>query len=219
MSRFPVDFWTIKRHFFATECNGCNLPSYRQGFQPEEIHTPLQSGEMFLVGASHSVEADSMQSASKLSGPHRDQGHFTQSMIEMIEIIEHAIDIEMGRNASPTHLANASVIALCRVLGGTSVYLPRAAALKKKIRNAGIFKDFRAGMSAREISKKYKICSQAIYDIIGQERSSSLLSTLSSFRAKGTRKPAGTELLLKSRPRPTALPMVGSGSSPHFGNG
>ena len=118
-----------------------------------------------------------MQGTSKLSLPRRDQSHLTHSMIEMIEIIEHAIDSEMDRDASPAHLANASVVALCRVLGGTSVYLPRAAALKKKVRNAALFKDFMAGMSTREISKKYKICSQTVYDIIGQERSSARLTS------------------------------------------
>lgn len=104
------------------------------------------------------------------------QSALTPSMVEMIEIIEHSIDVEMERNASPAHLANAAVIALCRVIGGTAVYLPKATALKKKIRDNGIFKDYRAGMSKLAICKKYKITSQTFYKIIDQERSLSRLS-------------------------------------------
>lgn len=111
-----------------------------------------------------------MQSDSDSSTPSKDSGCMTQSMIEMIEIIEHTIDIEMEKDASPSHLANASVIALCRVLGGGVFYLPRAASLKKSMRDCEMFKDHRAGVSVHEILKKYKISSQAFYKIIGQQR-------------------------------------------------
>ncbi|EKT4506164.1 hypothetical protein QEM14_003859 [Pseudomonas putida] len=102
---------------------------------------------------------------------------FTESMVELLGIIEHAIDVEMENDASPSHLANASVLALCRVLGGTAIYLPRATALKKKLRNLTILKDFKAGMLVRDIAKKHRISGQLVYDIIGPSRISSRLLT------------------------------------------
>lgn len=116
-----------------------------------------------------------MQQESISSVSEKDPNILTRSMIEMIEIIEHAIDLEMEKDASPAHLANAAVIALCRVIGGTSIYLPKATALKNKIRNNGIFKDYRAGMSKQAICKKYKVCSQEFYKIVDRERTSSRL--------------------------------------------
>lgn len=116
-----------------------------------------------------------MQGGSTSSNTAKDQGILTQSMIEMIEIIEHAIDLEMEKDASPAALANASVVALCRVLGGTAVYLPRATALKKMERDRQIFKDYRDGMTIPDILKKHKISSQTFYSIIRAQRSSARL--------------------------------------------
>lgn len=115
----------------------------------------------------------------KVSPPalRKDQGALTQTMIEMIEIIEHAIDKEMERDASPAGLANASVIALCQVLGGTAVYLPRPTALKKLERDRQIFKAFREGVPIAETLKKHRICSQTYYSIIKSQRRSSQLIT------------------------------------------
>lgn len=111
-----------------------------------------------------------MQNVTKSLTPDHGTASYTKSMIEMIEIIEHAIDVEMERDASPAHLANATVLALCKVLGGTAVYVPKAHAFKKALHHNQIFKDYRAGMSVREIAKKHKTCTQMIYDVIGLQR-------------------------------------------------
>ncbi|MEZ1841617.1 Mor transcription activator family protein [Pseudomonas putida] len=118
-----------------------------------------------------------MQNVTKSLTPDHGTANYTNSMIEMIEIIEHAIDVEMERDASPAHLANATVLALCRVLGGTAVYVPKAAAFKKSIRDKQMFKDFRAGMTVREIAKKHKTSTQLVYDIIGEQRNFPRLPT------------------------------------------
>ncbi|MDN5674311.1 MAG: hypothetical protein L0G86_03450 [Pseudomonas sp.] len=118
-----------------------------------------------------------MQGKVSLPALRKDQGALTQTMIEMIEIIEQAIDEEMERDASPAALANASVIALCQVLGGTAVYLPRPTALRKLERDRQIFKAFREGVPIVETLKKHKISSQTYYSIIrAQRRSSNILT-------------------------------------------
>lgn len=118
-----------------------------------------------------------MQGKDTLPALRKNQGALTPTMIEMIEIIEHAIDREMERDASPAGLANASVIALCQVLGGTAVYLPRPTALKRLERDRLIFKAFREGVPMAETLKKHKICSQTYYSIIKAQRRSSRLLT------------------------------------------
>ncbi|WP_110968488.1 Mor transcription activator family protein [Pseudomonas huaxiensis] len=107
----------------------------------------------------------------------KNQAALTQSMTDMIEIIEHAIDREMERDASPAGLANASVIALCNVLGGTAVYLPRPTALKRMERDRQIFKAYIEGVPIAETLKKHKICSQTYYSIIKKQRHSLRLQT------------------------------------------
>ncbi len=111
-----------------------------------------------------------MQGEGRSSIQAKNQDILTQSMIEMIEIIEHAIDKEMETDASPAGLANASVVALCRVLGGTAVYLPRATALKKMERDRQILKDYLGDLPIPKILKKHKISSQTFYAIMRVQR-------------------------------------------------
>lgn len=111
-----------------------------------------------------------MQGEGRSSIQANNQDILTQSMIEMIEIIEHAIDKEMETDASPAGLANASVVALCRVLGGTAVYLPRATALKKMERDRQILKDYLGDLPIPKILKKHKISSQTFYAIMRTQR-------------------------------------------------
>ena len=114
-----------------------------------------------------------MKSESTSPSQHRDKVSVTPPLAVMIEIIEHAIDLEMEKDASPANLATTAVIALCRVLGGSTVYLPKNSALKKKARDDAVFKDYKGSMSIRDIVKKHRISSQAVYKIIERKRCSS----------------------------------------------
>lgn len=96
----------------------------------------------------------------------KNTGELAESMQEMIEVLERSIDQEMERDASPGHLARAAVIALCDVMGGGIIYLPRGTALKKKLRDNAIYGDHLRGLSHKDLIRKYKIASAQMYGII-----------------------------------------------------
>lgn len=100
----------------------------------------------------------------------KDVNSLPKSMVEMLEIVEHSINKEMDLDASPHHLAKSVVIAVCDVMGGGMIYLPRGAALKKKLRNEALYSDYLSGVKHEELIRKYAISSQAVYGIITDER-------------------------------------------------
>ncbi|VVP60399.1 hypothetical protein PS900_06186 [Pseudomonas fluorescens] len=104
----------------------------------------------------------------------KDLNPLPKSMIEMLEIIESSINKEMELDASPHHLAKSAVVAVCDVMGGCTIYLPRGTALKRKLRSEAIYSDFLNGMAHEELIRKYAIASQTVYDIITDERALSL---------------------------------------------
>lgn len=115
-----------------------------------------------------------MHQGEKKTGRKKDLNPLPKSMIEMLEIIEHSINKEMELDASPHHLAKSAVIAVCDVMGGGMIYLPRGTALKRKLRSEALCSDFLSGMAHEELIRKYAIASQTVYDIITDERALSL---------------------------------------------
>ena len=115
-----------------------------------------------------------MHEAEKKAGRKKDLNPLPKSMIEMLEIIEHSINKEMELDASPHHLAKSAVVAICDVMGGGMIYLPRGIALKKKLRSEALYSDFLIGIPHEELIRKYAIASQTVYDIITNERALSL---------------------------------------------
>lgn len=93
-----------------------------------------------------------------------------KSMIEILELIEHSINKEMEFDASPHHLARSAVVAVCDVMGGGMIYLPRGTALKKKTGREDLYSDFLSGTSHEDLIRKYSISSQRVYEIITEER-------------------------------------------------
>lgn len=115
-----------------------------------------------------------MHESEKRVGQKKDVSPLPKSMIEMLEIIEHSINREMDLDASPHHLAKSAVIAVCDVMGGGMIYLPRGTALKKKLRSEALYADFLNGMPHEDLIKKYAMASQTVYGIITDERALSL---------------------------------------------
>jgi Mor family transcriptional regulator len=99
-------------------------------------------------------------------------------MMEMIEVIEHSVDKEMERDASPKHLARAAVIAVCSVMGGVSIYLPRGDALEKQLRDESLYEDHVKGLKHKELIRKYRVSSQLVYAIINERHALRLESQL-----------------------------------------
>jgi Mor family transcriptional regulator len=90
-------------------------------------------------------------------------------MVEMIEVIEHSVNKEIDRDASPKHLAQAAVVAVCSVMGGMSIYLPRGDALKRELRDEALHQDHIKGLTIIELVRKYRVGQQHVYTIINNK--------------------------------------------------
>lgn len=101
--------------------------------------------------------------------PSSNKSPLSKVMVEMIEVIEHSVNKEMDHDASPKHLARAAVIAVCSVMGGMSIYLPRGDALKKELRDEAIYQDHIKGCTFIELVRKYRIGNQHIRIIINNK--------------------------------------------------
>ncbi|QLG94094.1 hypothetical protein HZF02_20030 [Pseudomonas yamanorum] len=89
-------------------------------------------------------------------------------MLEMIEVIEHSIDKETEKDASPKHLAKSAVVAVCRVMSGNTLYIPYGTVLERKLMHESLYKDHLDGMEHKDLIKKYKTTSQTAYKIISE---------------------------------------------------
>ncbi len=65
------------------------------------------------------------------------------SLREMVEIAEAKLLAEMGPTSTTPELARHVVFAICSVMGGGVIYLPRGDALKRAMRDAAIFREWR----------------------------------------------------------------------------
>jgi Mor family transcriptional regulator len=90
---------------------------------------------------------------------------------EMVEIAEAKLNGEMKESATAAELARHVVFAICDALGGSVIYLPRGDSLKRGMRDAAIFHDWKEkGLQPLELARKYRLVNQTIYDIIAKQR-------------------------------------------------
>lgn len=90
---------------------------------------------------------------------------------EMVEIAEAELRSKLGDQTEVPEIARCVVFAICDVMGGSVFYLPRGSALKKAMRDAAIFRDWRENnIQAPELVRKYRLASQTIYDVIARQR-------------------------------------------------
>ena len=69
----------------------------------------------------------------------------------------------------PRQLAEVATLALAEYLGGRAVYLPRGHVLKTALRDQRLFADY-TGDNIHELTRKYRLCEQAVYGIIRRQR-------------------------------------------------
>jgi len=91
---------------------------------------------------------------------------------EMVEIAEAELKVKLpGMPDVVPEIARSVVFAICDTMGGAVVYLPRGDGLKKAMRDAAIFRDWRdRNIQPPELVRKYKLASPTIYDIIHRQR-------------------------------------------------
>lgn len=93
------------------------------------------------------------------------------SLREMVEIAEAKLVIEMGPTSTAPELARHVVFAICSTMGGGVIYLPRGDALKRAMRDAAIFREWKDGSTPiPDLVRKYELANQTIYDIIRKQR-------------------------------------------------
>lgn len=93
------------------------------------------------------------------------------SILEMVELTEIALRGKLGDSIDVSDLARHVVLALCETMGGSVMYLPRGSALKRAMRDAAIYHDWRENnISPTALVRKYRLASQTIYEIIARQR-------------------------------------------------
>ncbi|MFJ2712214.1 Mor transcription activator family protein [Pseudomonas sp. NPDC087346] len=91
---------------------------------------------------------------------------------EMVEIAEAELRGKLqDRPDGVPEIARAVVFAICNTMGGAVVYLPRGDSLKKAMRDAAIYRDWRdLNIQPTDLVRKYGLASPTIYDIIARQR-------------------------------------------------
>jgi Mor family transcriptional regulator len=89
----------------------------------------------------------------------------------MVELAEIALRANLEDASRAPELARQVVFSLCETMGGSVVYLPRGSALKRAMRDAEIFQDWRENNTdPTTLARKHRLASQTIYEIIARQR-------------------------------------------------
>ncbi|MBA6065960.1 Mor transcription activator family protein [Pseudomonas mosselii] len=68
-------------------------------------------------------------------------------------------------------IARAVVYAICETMGGSVVYIPRGDTLRRALRDAEIFREWRdKNTRPDKLARQFNMSSQAVYDIIARQR-------------------------------------------------
>lgn len=90
---------------------------------------------------------------------------------EMVEIAEAKIKTELREGVTPVELARHVILGISEAMGGGMIYLPRGDAVKRALRDAAIFEDWRErNIQPVDLVRKYRLANQTIYDIIAKQR-------------------------------------------------
>lgn len=93
------------------------------------------------------------------------------SLREMVEIAEAALRNSHGDSERVPEMARQVVFAICDTMGGSVIYLPRGELLKKAMRDAAIYHEWRHGSAQpAQLVRKHRLALQTIYDIIARQR-------------------------------------------------
>lgn len=94
------------------------------------------------------------------------------TLIEMASLAEAKLrEILTDMPDQVPKIARAVVYSICETMGGSVVYIPRGDTLRRALRNAEIFREWRENNSrVDELARKFDLSSQALYDIIARQR-------------------------------------------------
>ncbi|AZE10198.1 hypothetical protein C4K10_1908 [Pseudomonas chlororaphis subsp. aureofaciens] len=90
---------------------------------------------------------------------------------DMVRVAEAELRKALEDDPRSTELAQLVIYSVCEHLGGGVMYLPNGARLKRAMRDADLYKDWRdKGIKPADLVGKYKISSPTVYDIITRQR-------------------------------------------------
>lgn len=90
---------------------------------------------------------------------------------DMVRVAEAELRKALNDDPRSTELAQLVIYTVCEHLGGGVMYLPSGARLKRAMRDADLYKDWRDhGIKPADLVGKYKISSPTVYDIIARQR-------------------------------------------------
>lgn len=90
---------------------------------------------------------------------------------DMVRIAEAELRKALNDDPNSAQLARVVIYEVCQHLGGGVMYLPRGARLKRAMRDADLYKDWREhGIKPADLVGKYELSSQTVYDIIARQR-------------------------------------------------
>ncbi len=129
----------------------------------------MSNGELFDPGELDKLDPEKV--LAHMSNPvvlNRWEGTLT----EMASIAENKLSqILPDKPDQVPQIARAVVYAICETMGGSVVYIPRGDTLRRALRDAEIFREWREkNVRADELARKFDLSSQAIYDIIARQR-------------------------------------------------
>jgi len=117
-------------------------------------------GEDGALDATKALEAVGSPHAFRWEGTLRD----------MMDAVRLALEKQHIEKTAIERIAPTVVMQLCDTLGGQIAYLPRGAAVKRAIRDARLFENWKNGAKPHELSAAYKIAVQTVYEIIHRQR-------------------------------------------------
>lgn len=129
----------------------------------------MSNGELFDSGEVDKLDPDKVLA-------HMDDAvvmdRWEGTLNEMATIAEHKLKQLLPERAEEVQtIARAVVYAICVTMGGSVVYIPRGDGLRRAMRDAEIFREWRdKNVRPDVLARKFDLSSQAVYDIIARQR-------------------------------------------------
>lgn len=64
------------------------------------------------------------------------------------------------------HLGINTVIAICEIFGGSTLYIPKSDIFERHSRNISIYEEYRNGLTYKQLARKYNLSTVTIRNII-----------------------------------------------------
>lgn len=127
----------------------------------------MRDDQLDMLGSDDSVDVSKALEA--IGDPRRFRWEGT--LRDMLDTVRAALKQYGLGETEIERAAPLVVVQLCMVLGGQIIYLPRGVSVRRAMRDASIFDQWRFHrMQAHELAREFRLSVQAIYKIIAKQR-------------------------------------------------